>query len=73
MEPPHLAADRLGAADRQDRHAFGIEVATAPPRERLERELIAHAFDQDDGHAASSRISSTVRRALAANSGNVSR
>jgi hypothetical protein len=72
MKAPHLAGDRLSAADRQDRHAFGIEVAPTPLRERLKRELIAHALDQNDAHAASSRISSTVRRAFAANSGNVS-
>ena len=39
-------ADRLGAADRDDGHALGREIAAAPDRERLQRDLVADALDQ---------------------------
>ena len=42
------ATDVLGAADRHDRDALGAEVPATAPRERLERELVAHALDEDD-------------------------
>ena len=41
-------ADRLRAADRDDRDAFGHEVSPAASGERLERDLVADAFDEDD-------------------------
>ena len=36
-----------GPADRHDDDAFGAQVAAAPPRQRLERRLVAPALDQD--------------------------
>ena len=43
------APDIPGASDRDDRDTLGREVAAAPDGERLDRELVAHAFDEDDG------------------------
>lgn len=34
---------------RDDRDAVGVEIPTAPDRQRLQRELIADPFNQDDG------------------------
>ena len=38
------APDRLGAPDRDDRDALGIEIPAAPRRERLERDLVADSL-----------------------------
>ena len=42
------ATDVLGPADRHDRDALGDQVPAPATRERLERELVAHALDEDD-------------------------
>src|SRR5437660_1336166 len=42
------AADRLRAADGDDRHAFGRQVAALPARKRLEGDPVARALDEDD-------------------------
>jgi hypothetical protein len=41
-------ADRVGSSDRQDLHILGGEVAPEPTRERLDRSLVARAFDEYD-------------------------
>ncbi len=40
--------DGLCPADRNDGHAFGIEVSATPPGQRLERDLVADALDEHD-------------------------
>ena len=47
-EPREDTADRLRAADRDDRHAFGREVAALTACERLEGDPVARALDEDD-------------------------
>ena len=47
-EPVQKVPDCLRAADRHDRDSFGVEVATASFRQRLERDLVADSFDQYD-------------------------
>ena len=42
------ASDRLRTAHRHDGNAFGSEITAANPRERLDRTLIADAFDEHD-------------------------
>jgi SpoVK/Ycf46/Vps4 family AAA+-type ATPase/predicted metal-dependent enzyme (double-stranded beta helix superfamily) len=49
VEAAQEASDRLRASDRHDRHAFGREVAAAPLGERLDRDPVADALDEDDG------------------------
>ncbi len=41
-----ITLDRLRAPDWHDRNAFGCEVPTTPLSERLERDLVAHPFDE---------------------------
>src|SRR5262249_9230163 len=41
-------ADRLRAADRYDRRAFGSQVPPASRGKRLQRHLVAAALDQDE-------------------------
>ena len=43
------APDVPRASDRDDGDPLGREVAAAPGGERLDRELVAHALDEDDG------------------------
>jgi hypothetical protein len=57
MEPLDLPTDRVRAADRVDRHALRLQIAAAAPRERLEREPVAFALDENHVHAASLKIS----------------
>ena len=45
-EPLQCAPDVLRTVDRHDGNALGIEVPTAAARERFERALIAHPFDE---------------------------
>ena len=45
----HKAPDRLRAADRNDFDPFCREVAAAAQRERLQRDPVALALDEDDG------------------------
>jgi DNA-binding CsgD family transcriptional regulator/sulfopyruvate decarboxylase TPP-binding subunit len=47
-EPVQEIADRLRAADRNDRDAFSIEVTSAALGQRFERDLVADSFDEDD-------------------------
>src|SRR4029079_5527423 len=62
---PEEAADRLRAAHRHDRDALGGEIAAAPACERLERDPVAHAFDEHDG----TRIGGSTARPLGHGSG----
>ena len=48
-EPAQEAADLLRASDRLDGHAFGLEVAAVPRRQRFERAAVARSLDDDDG------------------------
>jgi hypothetical protein len=43
------ATHRLRTADRLERDALRRQVAPEPPRERLDRDPVARALDQDDG------------------------
>ena len=47
-QPPQGPLDRLRAADRNDGDALGGEIAAAPGSERLDRDPVAGALDQDD-------------------------
>jgi uncharacterized cupin superfamily protein len=51
-ERAHEAADRLRPADGDDGDSLGVEVPAAPRCQGLERHLVAHALDQDDGARA---------------------
>lgn len=44
-----VTGDPTGPADRKDRDAFRIEVTATADRQRLKRDLVADAFDEDDG------------------------
>ena len=59
-EPPQEPSDVLRTPDRDDRDALGVEGATASLGERLERPLIADAFDEDDGMSLHLRCSVVV-------------
>ena len=55
-ESPESVTDRVCAADRHDRDAFGFEVSAATSSERLEGQLIADPLDEDHGvHLSISR------------------
>ena len=55
-ESPESVADRVCAADRHDRDAFGFEVSAPTSGERLEGQLIADPLDEDHGvHLSISR------------------
>jgi len=47
-EPIEEAADVRRTPHRLDRNALGIQLPTAAPCQRFERELVADAFDKDD-------------------------
>ena len=56
---PH---DRLGAADREDRDTFGVEIAAKAHGECLERDLIADPLDHDDRTRVSNPRQRSSRR-----------
>src|SRR5450759_3129804 len=45
---PQEPADRVGAVDRNDGHAFGLEVASRSPGGQRQGELVGHPLNQDD-------------------------
>ena len=47
-EPVEEAADRLRTSHRHNRDALGVEISTAAPSQRFERDLVAGPFDEDD-------------------------
>jgi hypothetical protein len=47
-EPIQEASDRLRTPDRHDGDSLGLEIPTTAPSERLERDLVADAFDEHD-------------------------
>jgi predicted metal-dependent enzyme (double-stranded beta helix superfamily) len=49
VEAPEETADRLRSADRHDGDALGREVAATAVGERLDRDPVAGALDEDDG------------------------
>jgi hypothetical protein len=49
LVPRERAPDRLGASDRLDRDALRREVVTEAAGERLDRDPVARALDQNDG------------------------
>src|SRR5207248_10421600 len=53
-------ADRLGAADGDDRDALCGEVAAEPARERLNRDPVTVALHEDDVHCPRRRRSSSA-------------
>src|SRR5580704_2156611 len=48
-EPPQVAGDAVGAADRQHHDALGRQVPAAPPGEGLDGDLVADPLDEHDG------------------------
>jgi len=44
-----VTGDPVDPADWKDRDTFRIEVTATADRQRLERDLVADAFDEDDG------------------------
>jgi hypothetical protein len=48
IEHAQISADAHRAADRDDAHAIGVECAAASGRQRLDRNPVAHSFDQYD-------------------------
>ena len=66
-ETHQVLADRLRAADRQDHNTLRVEIAVAPDRECLERDLITDSLDEDHrvrGSGAYQRAGSCLRRRL---------
>src|SRR5205823_6588208 len=55
-EPFQEPSDVLRAAHGDDGHTLGTEISTASLRKRLERPLIADAFDEYDGTALHRRV-----------------
>src|SRR5207245_7389919 len=45
---PQEPADGVGAVDRNDGYAFGLEVASQSPGGQRQSELVGHPLDQDD-------------------------
>ena len=52
-EPVEESADRLRAADRDDGHALGVEIAAAAPASASSATLVAGALDEHDRPAYS--------------------
>lgn len=47
-QPLQGPADGVGAIDRYDGHAFGLNIASRSPGGQRQGELVGHSFNQDD-------------------------
>lgn len=63
-EPADESTDRMSAADRHDDDVFGLEIAPEPERQRLDGDLIANSFDEDDGTGGRSAFEGGSRCSL---------